>query len=165
MNVNVINQSQVIHLTHAKDPAKRSSCAKMPTSARIKYALLSTITQGCNAPSLASDCLLSILRALVAKPNILLVSTSSCFLIKSHYTTMSFQIVIGRPWQSCAIYCKKAVNDEFYTPRFELNNIQDLNAFFPDGTWCGKDDQNKDLYCLQRNCVSGVKKTSVFSRN
>lgn len=31
--------------------------------------------------------------------------------------------------------------------------MANVSAYFPDGTWCGNDGQ-KDLYCLQRTCVS-----------
>jgi hypothetical protein len=34
-----------------------------------------------------------------------------------------------------------------------LNSLADVSAYFPDGTWCGNDGQ-KDLYCLQRSCIS-----------
>lgn len=58
-----------------------------------------------------------------------------------------------RLWQSCAIFCKRNDRDGFYTPRLDLNSLPDVSAHFPDGTWCGNDGQ-KDLYCLQRSCVS-----------
>ncbi|KAI9556544.1 hypothetical protein GHT06_016334 [Daphnia sinensis] len=58
-----------------------------------------------------------------------------------------------RPWQSCAIFCKRNDREGFYTPRFELNSLPEVSAHFPDGTWCGNDGK-MDLYCLQRSCVS-----------
>ena len=61
----------------------------------------------------------------------------------------------GRAWQSCAIFCKRQDRDAYYSPRFELNNLPQVSAFFPDGTWCGN-DAGKELYCLQRTCVPMV---------
>ena len=34
-----------------------------------------------------------------------------------------------RPWQSCAVFCKRKDRDAFYTPRLELNNLPDVDAF------------------------------------
>ncbi len=65
----------------------------------------------------------------------------------------STNLLADRPWQSCAIFCKRSDRDGFYTPRLELNSLANVSAYFPDGTWCGNDGQ-KDLYCLQRSCVS-----------
>ena len=68
------------------------------------------------------------------------------FIISSAFRT-------ERPWQSCAIYCQRKDGQGFYTPRMELNNLLQLQAHFPDGTWCGNDGQ-QDLYCLQRSCTA-----------
>lgn len=35
----------------------------------------------------------------------------------------------------------------------ELNSLPEISAYFPDGTWCGNEG-GKDLFCLQRTCVS-----------
>jgi len=59
----------------------------------------------------------------------------------------------SRPWQSCAIFCKRKDLEVFYTPRLDLNNLPDLNPFYPDGTWCGNDG-TMDYYCMQRNCIA-----------
>ena len=76
--------------------------------------------------------------------------------IKSNEKFKTFQLCLkDRPWQSCAIFCKRKDLDVFYTPRLDLNNLPDLNPFYPDGTWCGNDG-SKDYYCMQRNCIAKV---------
>ncbi|KAG5886065.1 hypothetical protein JTB14_009513 [Gonioctena quinquepunctata] len=57
----------------------------------------------------------------------------------------------GRVWMGCAIFCRRADSRTFYTPRIELNDIG-ISPYFPDGTWCHRDN-NIDFYCVQHHCL------------
>lgn len=58
-----------------------------------------------------------------------------------------------RDWRACAIFCKLR-NNMWYTPRYELNDLQDVaSPFFPDGTWCHRDEQVGNFYCNRHRCV------------
>ena len=54
-------------------------------------------------------------------------------------------------WQSCAIYCMK--NGTWYTPRLELNDFQEYDSFFPDGTLCHQDLSKGPYYCQKHLCL------------
>ena len=51
-------------------------------------------------------------------------------------------------WISCAVFCRTE-NDQWYSPRAELGR----NAFFPDGTWCHRDQAGRDFYCQKNLCL------------
>ena len=57
------------------------------------------------------------------------------------------------------MYCKRKDRAVYYTPRFELNNLPEVNAFFPDGTWCGNDG-DRDYFCMHRVCMPDGKALS-----
>ncbi|XP_008553570.1 A disintegrin and metalloproteinase with thrombospondin motifs adt-2 [Microplitis demolitor] len=58
---------------------------------------------------------------------------------------------IGRPWMSCAIFCRRKDIASYYTPRIELNDLG-VDPYFPDGTWCHHEN-NQDYFCLQHHCL------------
>ncbi|CAH1116620.1 unnamed protein product [Phaedon cochleariae] len=57
----------------------------------------------------------------------------------------------ARVWMGCAIFCKNAATGTFYTPRIELNDLG-LSAYFPDGTWCHREN-DINYYCVQHHCL------------
>ncbi|XP_074036827.1 A disintegrin and metalloproteinase with thrombospondin motifs adt-2 isoform X2 [Leptinotarsa decemlineata] len=57
----------------------------------------------------------------------------------------------GRVWMGCAIFCRRADSGTFYTPRIELNDVG-ISPYFPDGTWCHKEN-NINFYCVQHHCL------------
>ncbi|XP_049284975.1 A disintegrin and metalloproteinase with thrombospondin motifs adt-2-like [Anopheles funestus] len=66
-----------------------------------------------------------------------------------------------RLWMSCAIYCKRADNDAYYAPRFDLNDLG-VDSYFPDGTLCHEEMGTK-YYCQQHHCLPENFKTSKIS--
>lgn len=58
----------------------------------------------------------------------------------------------GRIWMGCAIFCKRANSNSYYTPRFELNDLG-VSPYFPDGTWCHKDGSDMNYYCMHHHCL------------
>ncbi|KAF7280146.1 hypothetical protein GWI33_006323 [Rhynchophorus ferrugineus] len=58
----------------------------------------------------------------------------------------------ARLWTSCAIFCKRKDSGVFYTPRIELNDLG-VSPYFPDGTWCNRDNTGMDYYCIQHHCL------------
>ncbi|XP_053665612.1 A disintegrin and metalloproteinase with thrombospondin motifs adt-2-like [Anopheles marshallii] len=66
-----------------------------------------------------------------------------------------------RLWMSCAIYCKRADNDAYYAPRFDLNDLG-VDSYFPDGTLCHQEMGTK-YYCQQHHCLPENFKTSKIS--
>lgn len=66
----------------------------------------------------------------------------------------------GRLWMGCAIFCKRGDSGSFYTPRFELNDLN-VSPYFPDGTWCHKAN-GEDYYCLQHHCLPKVHNNNSF---
>ncbi len=61
----------------------------------------------------------------------------------------------ARLWMSCAIFCRRKDSGTYYTPRIELNDLG-LSSYFPDGTWCHKDDLGENFYCQQNHCLPEV---------
>lgn len=59
---------------------------------------------------------------------------------------------IERPWMACAIFCRRKDIASYYTPRVELNKLG-LDPYFPDGTWCHRDENNDDYYCHRHHCL------------
>ncbi|XP_058122660.1 A disintegrin and metalloproteinase with thrombospondin motifs adt-2-like [Anopheles ziemanni] len=66
-----------------------------------------------------------------------------------------------RLWMSCAIYCKRADNDAYYAPRFDLNDLG-VDSYFPDGTLCHQ-ESGTNYYCQQHHCLPENFKTSKIS--
>ncbi|XP_053673869.1 A disintegrin and metalloproteinase with thrombospondin motifs adt-2-like [Anopheles nili] len=66
-----------------------------------------------------------------------------------------------RLWMSCAIYCKRADNDAYYAPRFDLNDLG-VDSYFPDGTLCHQ-ETGTNYYCQQHHCLPENFKTSKIS--
>uniref|UniRef100_A0A182NNU2 Peptidase M12B domain-containing protein n=1 Tax=Anopheles dirus TaxID=7168 RepID=A0A182NNU2_9DIPT len=66
-----------------------------------------------------------------------------------------------RLWMSCAIYCKRADNDAYYAPRFDLNDLG-VDAYFPDGTLCHQ-EMGTNYFCQQHHCLPENFKTSKIS--
>ncbi|RWS05253.1 A disintegrin and metalloproteinase with thrombospondin motifs 16-like protein, partial [Dinothrombium tinctorium] len=58
----------------------------------------------------------------------------------------------NKDWQSCAIYCKTTAG-YWYTPRYELNDVEELDSFFPDGTLCHRDKWRNSYYCQRHRCL------------
>ncbi|KAK6624589.1 hypothetical protein RUM44_011448 [Polyplax serrata] len=56
-----------------------------------------------------------------------------------------------RLWMSCAIFCRRKNSNSYYTPRFELNDLNE-DPYFPDGTWCHSDGKINH-YCVQHHCL------------
>ncbi|OXU25672.1 hypothetical protein TSAR_006047 [Trichomalopsis sarcophagae] len=57
-----------------------------------------------------------------------------------------------RPWMACAVFCKRSDIASYYTPRLELNDLG-MDPYFPDGTWCHKDEEGVDYFCRRHHCL------------
>lgn len=60
-----------------------------------------------------------------------------------------------RLWMPCAIFCKRKNTTSYFTPRVELNGMG-MNPYFPDGTLCHR-DENEKYYCIQNHCLPEVR--------
>lgn len=60
-----------------------------------------------------------------------------------------------RLWMPCAIFCKRNNMISYFSPRVELFALG-LNPYFPDGTLCHQ-DTNEKYYCIQHHCLPEVK--------
>ena len=49
----------------------------------------------------------------------------------------------NKPGQACAIYCNKSGGEGWFRPK---------ETFFPDGTWCHRDDSLGDFFCRNHKC-------------
>ncbi|XP_043278023.1 A disintegrin and metalloproteinase with thrombospondin motifs adt-1-like [Venturia canescens] len=57
-----------------------------------------------------------------------------------------------RPWLACAVFCRRTDIASFYTPRIPLYDLG-LDPYFPDGTWCHRDQRERDYFCLRHHCL------------
>lgn len=62
---------------------------------------------------------------------------------------------LDRIWMACAIFCQKKDSGIFYTPRIELNDLG-VSPYFPDGTWCHRDNNGENYYCRRHHCLPEV---------
>ena len=58
---------------------------------------------------------------------------------------------LERPWMACAIFCRRKDIASYYTPRIELNDLG-LDPYFPDGTWCHR-EESQDYFCREHHCL------------
>ncbi|XP_011502685.1 PREDICTED: A disintegrin and metalloproteinase with thrombospondin motifs 7 [Ceratosolen solmsi marchali] len=58
----------------------------------------------------------------------------------------------SRPWVACAVFCKTRNALSYYSPRLELNDLG-INPYFPDGTWCHKDERGENYFCRRHHCL------------
>jgi hypothetical protein len=59
----------------------------------------------------------------------------------------------NRPEQACTIYCEQSRSHEFLSPQPYFGEKDDIDLFFPDGTWC-HNDGSEDYFCLKHQCIS-----------
>jgi len=61
---------------------------------------------------------------------------------------------VNNPWEACSIYCRGKNNFNrtfYYAPRREALGFG-IDPFFPDGTWCHKQN-GQHYYCRQHYCL------------
>ncbi|KAI1290081.1 A disintegrin and metalloproteinase with thrombospondin motifs 7 [Halotydeus destructor] len=87
-------------------------------------------------------------------------ASQQCSVFASYLNELNFEngIQVGhdgqKDWRACAIFCK-IQGGPWYTPRYELNDLPHVQAFFPDGTLCHQDEEAGNFYCQQHRCVRG----------
>lgn len=59
----------------------------------------------------------------------------------------------NRVMQACTVHCKRVKNGGWYAPVLELNDVKEVDVYFPDGTWC-HNDGSADYYCKKHQCLS-----------
>lgn len=57
-----------------------------------------------------------------------------------------------RPWLACTVFCRRTDIASFYTPRIPLHELG-LDPYFPDGTWCHRDQRDRNYFCLRHHCL------------
>lgn len=55
--------------------------------------------------------------------------------------------------QACTIYCAQVRSTEYLSPQPYFGERDDIDLYFPDGTWCNNDG-SEDFFCLKHQCVS-----------
>jgi len=58
-----------------------------------------------------------------------------------------------RPEQACTIYCEQVRSREYLSPQPYFGEKDDIDLYFPDGTWCNNDG-GEDYFCLKHQCIS-----------
>lgn len=98
------------------------------------------------------------------QPN--LYATQQCSLFSNHVKDIIANGVQvhhnpSKDWQACAIFCK-TVSGTWYTPRYELNLLDNLSSFFPDGTLCFAHEKLGNFYCQNNVCKPASGRRSRF---
>nr|XP_012230657.1 PREDICTED: A disintegrin and metalloproteinase with thrombospondin motifs 19-like isoform X2 [Linepithema humile] len=64
---------------------------------------------------------------------------------------------VEKPWIACTIFCLLKNTSTYYPVReimFDFENYPYISfPYFPDGTWCHKDEDGQDYYCRQHYCL------------
>ncbi|XP_058799877.1 A disintegrin and metalloproteinase with thrombospondin motifs adt-1 [Phymastichus coffea] len=57
----------------------------------------------------------------------------------------------ARPWLACALFCRHERVAAYFPPRTQLEALG-LDPYFPDGTWCHRQD-GRDYFCREHRCL------------
>ncbi|XP_076034789.1 uncharacterized protein LOC143021271 [Oratosquilla oratoria] len=58
----------------------------------------------------------------------------------------------SRTWQACAIFCQTQ-KGTWYSPRTDLNHLNEFDTYFPDGTQCHTNAKGVRHYCQRHQCL------------
>ena len=77
--------------------------------------------------------------------------------------TFNFILDIKKP---CMVHCRMSGSFGSYSPVQEIQNLDNLSPFFPDGTACKEGDSFANFVCLENECVDsrGTRQVSMDNR-